>query len=467
MRLISKKANLPVNQLKIETMDLTRGKISHHIKDIAVPAALGFFFNTMFNIVDTYFAGWISTTALAALTLSFPVFFIILAFVQGIATGSSALISNYLGSHDIVRAERISAQILSFAACCYFFVAFIGLYVDRFLFQLMGAHGEYLEMAVAYMDVIFIGSFFFIALYAANAMLLARGNSRVLRNFLVVGCLINAALDPWFLFGGFGIPAMGLRGIALATVLTMVLGFIYVLYNVIKGGYLRICTWKDFIPKAEPFYEIALQSFPAALNMMTIGTGIFVMTYFIKDFGEAAIAAYGIGIRIEQLTLLPTIGLTVASLAIVGQNNGAHYYERIEETLTISVKYGGLIVLIGAFFMVLMPSIFFKIFTQDPEVISIGSLYLRVAAFISGGYMLLGVYVSALQGMKRPFFPLLIGLFRQILFPICIFYYLVKVLNFGLLSVWISLFFIVWIAAIITVFFTNHAIEKKIKENQN
>lgn len=448
-------------------MDLTQGKISSHIKDIAIPAALGFFFNTMFNIVDTYFAGWVSTTALAALTLSFPIFFIILAFVQGIATGSSALISNYIGANDDVSAEHISAQILSFATCCYFFVALFGLYVDRSLFQLMGAEGEYLEMAVSYMDVIFIGSFFFIALYAANSMLLARGNSRVLRNYLIVGCLLNAALDPWFLFGGFGLPAMGLKGIALATVLTIMLGFFYVLYHVIHCGYLRICTLSDFIPRKEPFYEIALQSFPAALNMMTIGTGIFVMTYFIKDFGEAAIAAYGIGIRIEQLTLLPTIGLTVASLAIVGQNNGARLYERIKETLAISLKYGGGIVLIGAFFMALFPEWFFKIFTQDPKVIEIGSTYLRIAAFISAGYMILGVYISALQGMKKPFFPLIIGFLRQILFPTLIFYYLVKILFLGLISVWISLFFIVWIAAIITIFFTNHVINKKIEENKS
>lgn len=445
-------------------MDLTKGNISTHIRDIAIPAALGFFFNTMFNVIDTYFAGWISTEALAALSLSFPAFFIILAFVQGIGTGSAALISNALGSHDEKQAEQISAQILTFAFCCYFFVVFIGLKIDRFLFQLMGAEGEYLDMAVAYMDVIFKGSFFFIMLYAANSILLAHGNSRVLRNFLIAGCLINALLDPWFLFGGFGLPAMGLKGIAYATVLTMILGFFYVLYEVISDGYLRVCTFSDFIPRKEAFAAIALQSFPAALNMMTIGIGIFVMTYFIKDFGPAAVAAYGIGIRVEQITLLPTIGLTVASLTIVGQNNGAGLYERIKETLQISLKYGGSIVLVGCFFMALFPEAFFRVFTTDPAVIQIGATYLRIAAFISGGYMILGIYMSALQGMKKPFFPLLMGCLRQILAPGMIFYYLLKIKDFGLIGMWISLFCIVWTGACITVVYTNWVIRQKLEE---
>jgi len=444
-------------------MDLTQGKISHHIRDIAIPAALGFFFNTMFNVVDTYFAGWISTEALAALSLSFPVFFIILAFVQGIGTGSSALISNALGSRDEKQAQQISAQILTFAFCCYFLVVFVGLKTDRILFQLMGAEGEYLEMAVAYMDVIFKGSFFFILLYAANSILLAHGNSRVLRNFLILGCLINALLDPWFLFGGFGVPAMGLKGIAYATVLTMMLGFFYVMYEVISEGYFRVCTFSDFIPKKEAFAAIALQSIPAALNMMTIGIGIFVTTYFVKDFGPAAVAAYGIGIRAEQITLLPTIGLTIASLTIVGQNNGAGLYERIKETLWISLKYGGGIVLIGGFLMATFPEAFFRVFTKDPNVIQIGGAYLRIAAFISGGYMILGVFMSALQGMKKPFFPLLMGLFRQILAPGLIFYYLLKIKGFDLIGMWISLFFIVWTGACITIVYTYWVLRKKIE----
>lgn len=435
-------------------MDLTSGEISKHIKEIAIPASLGFFFNTMFNFVDTYFAGWISTEALASLSISFPIFFIIIAVVQGVSTGSSALISNALGEKNHHEIEKISAQILSFALLAYLILMPLGLYFSRPLFGLLGATGNYLTMATSYMDIIFIGSFFLILLYAANSILLAHGNSRILRNFLIAGFFLNAILNPWFLFGGFGIPAMGIRGIATATVVTMILGFIYVLYEVTKRGYLKPTSIREFIPQKKAFLEITKQSLPATLNMMTIGIGIFIITLFVKNFGQAAVAALGIGIRIEQATLLPTIGLTVAALSITGQNNGAKLYSRIEQTIKISLKYGILIVLVGSTLMLSFPEFFYRIFTDDPKVIEIGTSYLRIAALTSLSYVILGINIAVLQGMKKPFYALFIGSFRQFIAPIIVFYVLINCFRAGLNSIWWSIFAITWIAALITVYYT-------------
>lgn len=431
-------------------MDLTTGQISSHIKHIAIPASLGFFFNTMFNVVDTYFAGWISTEALAALAISFPIFFIVIALVQGISTGSSALIANALGERNELKAERISAQIMTYAIFAYGIITPIGILVSPTLFETLGATGNLLHMAVSYMNVIFIGSLFLILIYAANSILFARGNSVVLRNYLLGAFLLNILLNPWFLFGGFGLPAMGIQGIALATVVSMSLGLIYVLFKVIQGGYFRFAKYTDFLPDHQIFLEITKQSMPASLNMMTIGIGIFVINYFIKDFGQAALAAYGIATRIEQIALLPTIGLSVAALTIIGQNNGARLNERIEETLKTSIKYGIYVVLIGCIFLFFFPHKLMNFFTSDVDVIKIGTTYLRIAAFTEASYVILGISVSALQGMKLPFYALWLGLFRQIILPTVIFYVMTKILGLGLLSVWWSIFIITWSAAIFT-----------------
>lgn len=443
-------------------MNLTNGEISKHVQDIAIPASLGFFFNTMFNIADTYFAGWISTQALAALSVSFPVFFIILAFVQGLATGSSALISNALGSKDEKSVEQLSAQVLSYGLMCYLLITPFGLVVSRPVFEMLGAKGDYLHMATEYMDVIFIGSLFFTLLYAANSILLAHGNSKIMRNFMIGGFFLNAALDPWFMLGGYGLPAMGLRGIALATVFVMFLGCVYVNYQVYKRGYYKEIELRDFIPRGDVFLRITKQSLPASLNYMTIGLGIFVITYFIKDFGEAAVAAYGIGTRIEQIFLLPTIGLTVATLAIIGQNHGAKYFHRIEETIHTSLKYGMAIMTVGALVMYFFPKELYSLFTKDEKVLEIGTSYLKVAALTSWSYMLLGIYISALQGMKKPAFAFLIGSWRQIIVPIFIFTLMTKVYHFGLISIWWSIFTITWISAIISVVYCQSVIKKKI-----
>lgn len=444
-------------------MDLTTGSLDKHIREIGVPVSIGFFFNTMFNVVDTFFAGLVSTQAIAALSLSFPIFFWLAAFVQGLSSGGSALISNAIGAKNEKEAEHIASQIISFAVFCYLFIVIVGLYGSPTAFKLLGAENGYLEMATSYMDVIFIGSLFFILVYAANSILYAHGKSRYIRNFLVAGFFLNAALNPWFLFGGLGVPAMGLKGIALATVATMFCGFLYIFRVVIKEGYLKIVSWKDFIPQKSAFLSIAHQSIPSTLSIMTVGLGIFVIIYFIKNFGEAAVASYGIGMRIEQIVLLPTVGLTVATLSIVGQNNGAGKFERIEDTLRLSVRYGVWMACCGLLFMSLFAKPLYLIFTRDEEVLKIGIPYLHIAAFTCGAYILLGIHLAALQGIKKPFYALIIGLMRQIILPSCVFALLIEYLHRGLLSIWWSIFVITWSAAIATIFVTQYLIKKKPK----
>lgn len=439
-------------------MDLTKGKISDHLRKIAVPASIGFFFNTMYNVVDTLFAGFISTEALAALSISFPVFFIMIAFVTGLSTGASALISNTMGEGADSELKKITAQVLAFGVATYLVVTPLCLFISPYLFTLLGAHGEYLDMAVVYMNVIFIGSFFFIMLYAANSILLSNGNSKPMRNYLIAGFFINSVLDPWFLFGGLGVPAMGIAGIAVATVTVMFLGCCYIFYEVIKDGYLSATTVRDYMPDLRYFKAIARQSLPASFNMITIGTGIFVITFFVKDFGEAAVAAYGICVRIEQIAMLPTIGLTMAALSIVGQNNGAGKMERVDETIRQATTYGLCVIGLGAVIMFFLPSQLIAIFSHDPQVIGIGSDYLRVAAFVSGAYVLLSVNVSALQGMKLPMYPMFIGIVRQLLLPVPAFYLLTQVYQLGITSIWYGILIINWSAALATTWYCRYVV---------
>ena len=261
-------------------MNFTSGKISDHIRRLAIPTSIGFFFNTMYNVVDTYFAGTLSTDALAALSISFPVFFIMIACVNGLSTGASALISNALGKGDKELVSKISAQVLTFSFCTYLIVLPGCLFISPYLFKFLGAEDHYLDMAVLYMNIIFLGSLFFMLLYAANSILMSHGNSLVIRNYLVAGFFLNALLNPWFIYGWLGFPVMGFAGIATATVVVMFLGSIYIIWEVYRQGYFATASFQDFLPSSSLFAEIARQSVPASLNMMTIGPGIFVITFF-------------------------------------------------------------------------------------------------------------------------------------------------------------------------------------------
>lgn len=433
--------------------DLTRGSVSRHIRRIAVPASIGFFFNTMYNAVDTYFAGILSTEALAALSLSFPVFFIVIAMGTGVGTGSTALISNALGEGDRETAMAYTAQSLTFALASGIFLTLSGLAASPFLFRLLGAEGSYLALTLQYMNVIFYGAVFFILAYVVNASLNAQGDTESFRNFLIAGFFLNILLDPWFMFGWFGFPALGIAGVAWATVFIQLGGCVYLLYRAVRTGLLCRECLSLLRPKLGYFAHIAGQGFPAGLNMMTVAIGAFVITYYVSAFGKAAVAAYGTALRIEQIALLPAIGLNVATLALAGQNNGARRMDRVRESLATALRYGLWIMAAGALMVFLAAGPLMKIFTDDDTVIHAGTAYLRIAAFISWAYVILYISVSALQGLKRPFFAVYIGLARQIVVPVAVFSVL-QYAGAGLSWIWWGIFGITWAAALVALFYT-------------
>ena len=441
------------NFIMEENNQLTTKPIPKLVRKIAVPASVGFFFYTMFNLVDTYFGGLISTDALAALSLSFPIFFIIISMGSGLATGATAVIASALGAGDPKQAKLYAIQCITFGTIVAIFLTMFGLVISPFLFPILGATDDYLLSCLSYMNTIFVGTIFFILVYVFNSILNSLGDTRSHRNFLMAGFFLNIILNPWFIYGGMGVPRLEIVGIGLATVVVQAVGSFYLGLRVVRSGLISNEWTKDVWPKLEAFKEIARQGFPASLNMISVGLGIFVITYFISKFGKQAVAAYGIATRVEQIVLLPTIGLNIATLTIVAQNNGARLFDRIKETLSTALRYGGILMTFGAIVVFIFARYLMLHFTKDLAVIEIGTTYLRISAFVLYAYVILYVNIAALQGMKKPNYAVLIGLFRQIVAPIVIFYMLIEIFSVGLTGIWWGIFSITWAAAVTTIFY--------------
>jgi putative MATE family efflux protein len=440
------------------TSDLTSAPIPQLVRRLAIPAGTGFFFNTMFNVVDTWYGGRLSTSALAAMSLCFPVFFLILSIGSGVSTGATALIGNALGRKDHDEARRYLSQSLSFALIHALLLAAAGLALAPRIFTLMGARGEYLAHALSYMNVIFAGSPFFLLNFVMNAILNSHGNTMAYRNFLIVGFFLNLFLDPWFMYGGAGFPALGLAGIALATVLIQCLGVFYLFGQLSRTGSMPSFRFADLRPRWSYFRELSRQGFPSAMNMMTVSLGIFIITWFVGRFGEQAVAAYGIGTRIEQIALLPVMGLNISTLALTAQNFGAKRIDRIRETVRVSLRYGVLLALTGTAAALLFRSELMGIFTNDSSVIATGAGFLAVEAYVLPAYVLLYISVSAMQGIKMPMFGLIIGLYRQIAGPAFVFHLFTTVMGLGLLGIWWGIFGITWSAALIVVIYVSRTL---------
>ena len=441
-------------------MNLTTDPIPRLVRELAVPASVGFLFNTLFNVVDTWWAGRISTEAQAALSLSFPVFFILIATGSGLSQGATALVAHALGSRDLAAARHYAAQSGLLAVGVGVVLLGVGWMIAPALFRILGAREAYLGLALAYMNTILAGSVFFLLQSVLNAGLQAQGDTRTYRNALVVGCLLNVGLDPWFLYGGAGLPPMGIAGIAASTVLITAGGTAYVLVRLRRTPVGREWSWSDLRPSATAFREIARQGLPASLNMMTVALGIFVITWFVSRFSPDGVAAYGIATRIEQMILLPTIGLNIATLTLSGQNFGAGRLDRVKATWLTSLRYGLILMVLGGFVLFFGAGPLMTAFTQDVEVTQTGRSYLQVAAWTLGSYVVLYQTVFMLQGLKRPVVGLWIGIYRQIAAPAVVFPLLAFGAGLGLAGIWWGIAFVNWTAAAVAAWYGSRVLEK-------
>ena len=448
---------------------LTTGSIPGHVRAIALPASLGLIFQTMYNVVDSFYAGKISTEALAAMGVGFPVFLLVVATGSGLSRGASALLANAIGAGNREEQSRYATQALSLAVVAAVALTIIGFATGPALFRFLGAEGEYLDLALRYMRPIFGGAIFFVLTSLANAMLVASGDSKTYSRVLISGFFANLILDPWFLYGGFGLPPMGIAGIAWATVLVQFVGSSYLLSVVARR---RLLTGSDgegssqklslqaFVPNLKTYGQILQQAIPATFNILSVALGFFAINYFIKSFGKPTVAAFGVTTRIEQIALMPTFGLSASIMALVGQNNGAEDYTRVRESMRVCITAGLILSLTTSAIIFVFARPLLRLFTADVEVIDIGEHYIHIMMPVLWSYVMTGGHVAFLQATKRPMYGFFESPLRKVLLPAPLMWLGVHQLNYGIDAVWYSVAGINVLMTVITVVYARRVMNR-------
>lgn len=433
--------------------------IPNLIKQLAIPASTGMFFNTMYNVVDTFYAGLISTQAIAALSLSFMIFFLIIGTGYGFSSAITALIGNAFGK----RRDKLS---VIYAHKGLIFVPLIGLLISLFgfvfaedLFMLLGATQGYLQDALDYIYTILLGVVFFMGNFALNAILIATGDTKSYRNTLIFGFFANIALNPLFIYGFLFVPAMGIKGIALATVLIQCLNMFYLLHKVLKTKLIHFERLDYFLPYKKLYMNILRQGMPASLNMLAMAMGSLLVIYFVSHYGIHAVAGYGIGFRVEQLMLLPALGLSTAVLSLVSNNFGAKRYERVQQTLHTALKYGFFICLFGVGFLYIFGEAIIRQFDDNTLVVDYAIEYLLIEVWIFFAFLTLFICVSTLQGIKEPKMIFYVALYRQIIAKFIVGYLIVKYFELDIFWFWLGLLVMIYSAAIFLYFYTKNRLK--------
>ena len=321
-------------------LSLTKDPIPSLIKKIALPASIGTLFQTLFNVVDTFFAGKISPEALSALAKSFPIYFIIIAACVGVTVGGTSLIANSIGENNKEKVLGYFANTIIYAFLISILITIIGLVFSPSLFALMGSDDEVILLSLKYTNVIFAGSIIFIMVVALNSLLHADGDTKTFRNILILSFFLNIILNPLFIFGFGFIPAMGIVGIGVATIVAQFVGLLIIFNKIIKSSRIKDISIKYFYPKVYLLKNLFFQSAPISAALLLISVGNFIIFAYIGVFGEYATAGYGSAARFEQILLLPVLGLNTAIISIIGQNFGAKNFSRVKESYFKAVMYG-------------------------------------------------------------------------------------------------------------------------------
>ena len=420
--------------------DLTTGSMASHFRALAIPAAFGMLFATLYNVVDVYWAGRLSTDAQAGLAIGFQAFFILMAVGFGLSSALSALVSNAKGSKDAEQTQTFIAQGLIYGVIATVILMIVGWFLGPILITLVSEPGAYRDAALGYFHwLIFALPGFFLA-YGGNGILQAHGDSRSMQRALTVAFFVNIGLNPLLMFGIDGVwGGMGFNGIAVATIFSQTAVMVFIISRILKLDAMQSVTRASFRPIHDIFAQITAQLIPASSAMMVMFVSGFVVQFALKEFGGAAVAAYGVALRIEQILLLPVLGMTGALLPIAGQNFGAKDFDRVRAALRFCWMTGFAMAVVATPVLLFAGGWAISLFSDDPEVIRIGSSYLRVDAFLFPIYMMLFSINSLLQALKKPIWTLWISIYRQgfgVAFFIWVF---ISVLDFSVWGVWLGI----------------------------
>ena len=403
-------------------MDLLKDNIPKLVRKLAVPAMVGTLFQTLYNVVDTYFAGKISPEALSALSKSFPIYFIIIATSIGVTVAGTSLIGNSIGEKNNKKTLNYFSHIIYYGIIISIFITFLGLYFSKKVFFLMGSTEEVVSLGLEYTDIIYSGSVLFILVVSLNSLLHAEGDTKTYRNVLVLSFLLNIILNPILIFGFLFIPAFGVKGIGIATIISQFLSFVIILLKVLKNERIKNITNEYLIPKILFFKNIFFQSMPITVSICGYALAAAIIFTYVGQSGEYAVAGYGVGTRIEQVVLLPILGINTAIISIIAQNYGANNLYRIKETYFTAIKYAFVIMITAGALVFLSASIITSFFSSDPEVIEYGKRYLKISAFVLPAYPVFFLSNGCFMALKKSENAMISNFFRNVLNPIVVFY---------------------------------------------
>lgn len=442
-------------------MNLLKDEVSLLVRKLAVPASVGTLFQTLYTIVDTFYAGKISPEALSALSKSFPIYFLIIATSIGVTVAGTSLIGSSIGEKNEKNVLSYFGNVIIYSIIISVVVSILGFAFGEKIFLLMNSSEEVTILGLEYINVIFLGTILFILVVALNSFLHAEGDTKTYRNVLIFSFFLNIILNPIFIFGFLFIPPLGITGIGIATLIAQFVSLLVILIKILNNQRIKQITLDHFKAKFFFLKNIFFQSMPITIAILGYSIAATVVFTYVGLFGEYAVAGYGSATRIEQVVLLPILGINTAIISIIAQNIGAKYYDRVEQSYFTSIKYGLFIMLIAGVVIFISADIVPKFFSSNPDVIMHGSMYLKISAFILPAYPIFFLSNGFFMALKKSEKAMVNNIARNVIVPVLSFY-IAKYLNADFKTFFYIWAIFQWLISLILLFYVKYYIKHKL-----
>ncbi len=426
--------------IKTSSTDLTEGNIIKHLVSFSTPMLLGNVFQALYNTVDSIWVGqFLGAEALGAVSVSFPIIFILVSMVTGVTMATTVLVSQYAGAKNnemISKTINNSFLLLGVAAII---VTTIGLIFSKDILILLNTPEGILQYAVEYLNIFLLGLIFMFGYNVVSSVLRGLGDSKTPLKFLIITTVLNIILDPIFIFGLGFIPRMGIAGAAWATVLSQAISFLLVLGFLNKSNHIIKPSFKTMRFNKELSWKTLKIGLPAGIQQMVVSLGITVMTGIINSFGTDTVAAFGAASKLDQFAHMPAMSLGMAVSALTGQNLGAGKPERVKKVYKWGSILTASITAVIAVCAIAIPKFFLRIFINEPYVLEIGSAYLRIVGFSYIPFSLMFVTNGILRGAGDTFPTMVFSIISLWLIRLPLARYLSSLDSLGRNGVWIAM----------------------------
>jgi putative MATE family efflux protein len=411
--------------------DLTEGNVAKLIFQFTLPMLIGNIFQQTYNIVDSVIVGnYLGKQALAAVGASFPIIFILISLVIGVASGMNIIVAQYFGAKDFAKVRRTIDTMYIFIFTASLIVTVVGIFFSEDMLRLTRLPEELIPIATIYLQVYFAGVIFLFGFNATCAVLRGLGDSKTPLYFLIISSLANIVLVLLFVM----VFKWGIAGAAAATVIA-------------EGGAFLTGAW--YLNRTHPLINVSLRKpdfdweilrqsirigLPSGIQQTLFSLGMMTLMWIVNRFGTNVIAAYSVAGRVESLAIMPAMNFSMALATFTGQNIGANKRSRLHTGLKSTLLMSSITSIILTLLIIIFSKYVMRLFTTDMEVIRIGQEYLMITCSFYIVFSSLFTFNGLLRGAGDTWIPMLISLFSLWLFRIPLAYFCSQ--HFGERGIW-------------------------------